>query len=225
MYFIMFNSFSIINGGFWLYYSKEPYGPYSRVKVGVLKDDSWLQENWSGCYGGYIIPYMFGNDGGDIYFTISVWKPYITVVLKTEFDIDEVNKAPEKPSPPKGVAKGSAGIEYNYTVSTTDGNLDQIYYLIDWGDGSNSGWIGPYFSGEEATISHKWENKGTYQVKVKAKDIYGKESEWSDPLKVKMPYAMNTIYKMQKNPLVEIIYLLWKMLSSLFLCYSPFKTP
>ena len=89
MYFIMFDSFSIKNGGFWLYYSKKPYGPYSRVKVGVLKDDSWLQENWSGCYGGYIIPYMFGDDGKELYFTISVWKPYITVVMKTRFDVKE----------------------------------------------------------------------------------------------------------------------------------------
>ncbi|RLF40826.1 MAG: hypothetical protein DRN12_04565 [Thermoplasmata archaeon] len=89
MYLIMFDSFSIKDGGFWLYYSKEPYGPYSRVKVGVLKDDSWLQENWSGCYGGYIIPYMFGDDGKELYFTISVWKPYITVVMKTRFDMKE----------------------------------------------------------------------------------------------------------------------------------------
>jgi len=93
MYLIMFDSFSTINGGFWLYYSKEPCGPYSRVKVGVLKDDSWLQENWSGCYGGYIMPHMFGDDGRDMYFTISVWKPYITVVLKTRFDIEEVSES------------------------------------------------------------------------------------------------------------------------------------
>lgn len=193
-YFIMFDSFSIINNGVWLYYSDEPYGPYSRVKVGVLKNASWMQENWSGCYGGYIIPYMFGEDGKDIYFTISVWKPYITVVLKTRFDIDVVNKAPNKPSRPQGPSSGKAGHTYSYSSSTTDANLDRLYYLFDWGDGSTSDWLGPYFSGQIVNASHTWDSRGKYSIRVKAKDIYGKESEWSDPLVVSMPKSMPKSY-------------------------------
>jgi hypothetical protein len=32
-----------------------------------------------------------------------------------------------------------------------------------------------------------WTSKGTYEIKVKAQDEYGEESEWSDPLTVSMP--------------------------------------
>ena len=32
-----------------------------------------------------------------------------------------------------------------------------------------------------------WDEKGDYEIKVKAKDVHGAESEWSDPLTVTMP--------------------------------------
>ena len=50
---------------------------------------------------------------------------------------------------------------------------DHVYYLIDWGDGTNSGWVGPYEPGETVSISHVWSDEGTYQIKVKAKDEDG----------------------------------------------------
>jgi len=50
---------------------------------------------------------------------------------------------------------------------------DQTYYIIDWGDGTSSGWIGPYEPGFTASISHVWTEEGTYQIKVKAKDQDG----------------------------------------------------
>ena len=62
-----------------------------------------------------------------------------------------------------------------------------MYYLFDWGDESDSGWLGPLESGEEIEASHIWTEKGSYEIKVKAKDIHGAESEWSDPLEVAMP--------------------------------------
>jgi hypothetical protein len=101
------------------------------------------------------------------------------------------NVPPNKPSKPSGSAKGKINIEYTYTSSTTDVNGDQIYYWFDWGDGANSGWIGPYASGATASAKHKWSVKGTYQIKVKAKDIYGAESTWSDPLPVSMPRTIS----------------------------------
>ncbi|RLF44681.1 MAG: hypothetical protein DRN29_08030, partial [Thermoplasmata archaeon] len=55
-------------------------------------------------------------------------------------------------------------------------------------------WLGPYKSGEKIVISHSWNRRGSYEVRVKAKDIYGRESEWSDPLPVKMP-LYNGLYE------------------------------
>jgi hypothetical protein len=47
--------------------------------------------------------------------------------------------------------------------------------------------LGPYNSGEECNASGIWFEKGNYEIKVKAIDIHGAESEWSDPLAISMP--------------------------------------
>jgi len=97
------------------------------------------------------------------------------------------NQAPEKPNRPDGLSSGSVGTEYTYSSSTTDVDGDQVYYWFDWDDGTNSGWLGPYSSGEEISSTHTWDQRGNYQVKVKAKDANNAQSEWSDPLSVSMP--------------------------------------
>jgi len=97
------------------------------------------------------------------------------------------NQSPNKPNRPSGETNGEPGVEYTYTASTTDPDGDQVYYWFDWGDGSNSGWKGPYSSGSTGSAKHTWSSKGTYSIKVKAKDTEGAESSWSDPLSVTMP--------------------------------------
>ena len=62
------------------------------------------------------------------------------------------------------------------TPQNPDG--DDVYYLINWGDGTSSGWIGPYGPGVTASISHEWIDEGTYEIEVKAKDQDG-ESKWA----------------------------------------------
>ncbi|UCF49952.1 MAG: hypothetical protein JSU91_00285 [Thermoplasmatales archaeon] len=89
------------------------------------------------------------------------------------------------PLPPEtptisGPDTGVINQDYNFTVVSSDPNWDDIYYYIDWGDNSTSGWVGPYSNGEEVTINHTWSEKGLYEIKAKAKDIYGLTSEWSD---------------------------------------------
>ena len=100
---------------------------------------------------------------------------------------------PDKPNQPSGETNGKIKAEYNYTISTTDPEGDQVYYLWDWGDGNNSGWFGPYNSGVTAGVTHNWTVKGSYSIKVKAKDIFGAESPWSDPLPITMPYSYTPI--------------------------------
>jgi hypothetical protein len=91
---------------------------------------------------------------------------------------------PAKPSRPAGKTLGIWHVEYTYTTSTTDPNGDQIYYLFDWGDGSTSGWLGPFQSGMTVSGSHTWTQLGTYPVRVKARDVWGAGSVFSDPLNV-----------------------------------------
>ena len=47
-----------------------------------------------------------------------------------------------------------------------------------------SGWIGLIDSGKTVTAKHSWSEEGDYEIKVKAKDVYDYEGEWSDPLKI-----------------------------------------
>jgi parallel beta-helix repeat protein len=97
-----------------------------------------------------------------------------------------INLCPFKPTI-TGVISGKRGKTYEYTATTTDPNNDQIYYWFDWGDGKHTEWQGPYNSGETGRASHSWNEIGTYTIKVKTMDIYGDESEWSDPLSIRMP--------------------------------------
>jgi len=107
----------------------------------------------------------------------------------------KANQPPEKPAKPSGSASGEAGVMYEYACSAADPEQDQVFYLFDWGDGSDSGWVGPYGSGYEGSASHSWSEQGDYEIKVKAKDdpngdgdcSDGTESVWSDPLSVAMP--------------------------------------
>jgi len=94
---------------------------------------------------------------------------------------------PAKPQKPQGPTGGKPGKTLTYCTSTTDPDGDDVYYWVDWGDDTNTGWIGPYSSGEEVCFDHVWELEGTYLVKVKAKDFYVTISEWSDPLSVTIP--------------------------------------
>jgi outer membrane protein assembly factor BamB len=118
-----------------------------------------------------------GEDGtiyfgtrGDGYF-------YAIEVVETE--------PPEKPTI-TGPSRGKSGMSYNFTFTIHDSDLDDVYLFVDWGDGTDSSWQGPYASDVDITLSHSWLEKGRYTVRAKAKDINGAESDWTT-LKVTMP--------------------------------------
>jgi hypothetical protein len=112
-------------------------------------------------------------------------------VVEQAVVICPLNTPPDKPDKPSGQASGKINVEYTYTTSTTDPNGDQVSYWFDWGDGTNSGWVGPYASGATGSAKHTWTVKGSYQIKVKAKDTSSAESVWSDPLPIKMPCSID----------------------------------
>jgi len=109
------------------------------------------------------------------------WAYYVD---KTIAATPQSTSAPKKPNPPSGPTRGIANIEYTYSGNTTDPNGDNVYYLFDWGDGTNSGWLGSYPSGTTVKASHVWSYGGIYNVKLKAKDT--SDGPWSDPLVVQI---------------------------------------
>ena len=60
---------------------------------------------------------------------------------------------------------------------------------------SFSNWVGPFKSNEVCKESHNWSEKANYQIKVRAKDTKGGESQWSDSLEVSVPRNINTAKK------------------------------
>jgi len=95
---------------------------------------------------------------------------------------DNSNDPPNQPEIPVGPTTGEIEIDYEYTFTATDQENDNISYYIDWGDGNFSGWTEYQYSGEPINLTHIWSNKGTYNIRVKAKDE--NESIWSENLTV-----------------------------------------
>jgi hypothetical protein len=94
------------------------------------------------------------------------------------------NHPPEKPGTPDGPVSGEVGTQYQYATNTTDPEGDQVYYRFDWGDDTDTTWLGPYNSGATAEAAHTWTDQGSFEIRVIAKDENGGLSPWSDPLAV-----------------------------------------
>lgn len=120
--------------------------------------------------------------------TVYFGEQYPSCIILPEIEKQESNP-PSKPDQPDGPSSGKFWTEYSYETSAVDPDGDNIYVLFDWGDGSSSGWIGPFESGEMISASHSWQgfSEDSFQIRVKAKDIHDVESSWSDPLQITMP--------------------------------------
>ena len=92
-------------------------------------------------------------------------------------EITGINQAPSIPFI-EGATEGIIEEPYQFTATSSDPEKTNIWYLFDWGDGKDSGWRGPYESGESLELGHTYRSKDTFELKVKTKDIHDKESEW-----------------------------------------------
>jgi hypothetical protein len=100
--------------------------------------------------------------------------PYMSQIIV------DVNKAPLKPTTPDGPGEADIEVECSFSSSTTDEDGDQISYQFDWGDGTYSHWTEYVSSGESVQASHYFTKRGYFPVRVRARDIFEVESEWSD---------------------------------------------
>lgn len=96
----------------------------------------------------------------------------------------DVTNPPEKPDIVDGPESALIKQPCDFTFSATDPDDDDVYFLVDWGDNSETSWEGPYGSGDEIVLNHIWEQEGTYTIKAKAKDVYDFESEWSQTFEI-----------------------------------------
>ena len=163
------------------------------VKVYDESNNSWDDGNTSG--GNYWDDYngtdANGDGIGDTPYNISGGDNQDRYPLMFPY----INKgAPDRPLI-GGRTSGKIWKKYNYTFLTTDPDNDVVYYYIEWGDDTNSGWIGPYSSGVAVIQAHKWNTQNTYIIRAKAKDVNGEESDWAY-LEVTMPKTKPFIFNL-----------------------------
>ena len=96
------------------------------------------------------------------------------------------NAPPYQVTKPLGPSAGKTDKIYTFSCKAEDVEKDEIYYMFVWGDGTNSGWIGPFRAGETAEASHSWSKKGTYEIKVFVKDDKGNQGEWYSSTTIKI---------------------------------------
>lgn len=116
--------------------------------------------------------------------TLYIDDEHPSCIVLPEIEHGPPSNPPAKPSKPSGRRWINVGKLYRYSSFTTDPDNDQIYILFDWDDGNSTGWLGPYDSGTKVSAYHEWAEYGTYEIRTKAQDANGAQSEWSDPLKL-----------------------------------------
>ncbi len=164
-----------------------------------------LGEMWTMGITKYYRPSM---DGGE-HKSVEEWQ----LLGDPSLSIAEDSSAPLKPNAPQGPSSGKPDETYEYSAITTDPEGDDVYYLFDWGDGTDSGWLGPFDSGKTCVSSYTWTQKGTYAIKVKAQDFHGVVSAWSDPLEVSMPKS-RVLYSLLKDRYPSLFNIITSFLSS-----------
>jgi len=99
-----------------------------------------------------------------------------------------VENRPPCPTIIKGPEEGKTGEELDFEIVATDLDRDDVFYYIDWGDGYENEWIGPYPPGEVVEVEHVWDKAGEYTVKAKAKDTFGDEGAWGNEIIVNIEF-------------------------------------
>jgi hypothetical protein len=145
--------------------------------------------------GGYDNPDFYSNrieklgdrDVHELDFTLSLdWigDSELKIDISITNNEELFNNPPEIPTI-TGPTNGAYGTEYTYEIMATDPDDNDLYYYIDWGNGSTD-LVGPFGSGRTAKVDHIWNESGTYVIKVRSRDTYDEKSDWTT-LEVSMP--------------------------------------
>jgi hypothetical protein len=125
-------------------------------------------------------------------FLIAGWYEVKLTVIDNDNNIDIVTcnigigtqMPPDTPQIPIGPNYGILSYQYTFSTQTSDNENDLIQYAWDWDDSSSIEWS-DYITAESVCfINHTYYKSGNFQIRVKARDIHGAESGWSEPLNI-----------------------------------------
>jgi hypothetical protein len=150
----------------------------------------------------------FGSDGIIVSCSLNDLEGYIVKTLTIKG-----NNPPNAPTI-NGPNKAKKGVGSTYEFNSSDPDGDDLYYYIEWGDGSNTSWIGPYSTGKSFTLKHIWNEKNSFQIKAKVKDDDGVESNWTifkvSTFKNRVLYSSileKVLYKLQDYfPILKLVF-------------------
>ncbi|MBN2226210.1 MAG: hypothetical protein JW763_02480 [candidate division Zixibacteria bacterium] len=129
----------------------------------------------------------------------------IATITNNEID----NEAPSTPTQPGGVSIGLVNTIYHFTTISVDPEGGYLHFRWDWGDGSQSDWLGPFESDKDCEATHQWISAGNFEVRVQARDEYLEESGWSDPHAVSIAaYVCGDASGDQSVNLLDILFLI-----------------
>ncbi|UCB59275.1 MAG: hypothetical protein JSV67_02995 [Thermoplasmatales archaeon] len=114
----------------------------------------------------------------------------VTIPIIATASADELNLKTESTAPIiTGPTKGTFGNVYEYSITYTDPEGEDVYYKIRWGDCIIIYNDGPHKSGETIKRSHAWCDlccgPGEFTISVRARNDNGDLSDWGE-LRVKM---------------------------------------
>lgn len=147
---------------------------------------SWLQlekntntivqsHQWSNP-GAYQLHVKFKSDA----VPYGIWSEAMTIEIGV-YDMDDY---PQKPIIQTAKILGIVGQIYTYSAVTIDPSDYLVSYRFDYNNGTLSAWTPFVPSGSSSYLSFAWQEPGVYFLQAQAKNQFGLESEWSDPLQI-----------------------------------------
>jgi hypothetical protein len=101
---------------------------------------------------------------------------YFDTGIDTTFKTYGFNNLPPNTPTVDGPNTGKPNTEYDFTFNSFDPDGDDVRFNINWGDGNIE--TTPFTtSGNDLTVSHSWNETGTYILRVYAEDEHGAMSD------------------------------------------------
>jgi hypothetical protein len=123
------------------------------------------------------------NEAAPFFYDIITAPPSVTYFVTQEDDqltANEENQPPLTPWIMEAPSSGHVGVQCTFYAVTTDPDGDDIAYRFHWGDGETSAWTAPVSSGSSVSVSHSYDQSGTYSVVAEARDSYGTVTDLSE---------------------------------------------